>query len=58
MEAAVLVLASFFEGSLAGVSGLVRGPCFRLVGETVFFVFADGSSSFGVVEGRVSMGDD
>ena len=34
------------EGSFVGVSGLVREPCFLLVGEISLFVFRGGTSSF------------
>ena len=46
-DAAVLVLTSFFAGSLAGFSGLIREPCVLLVGETLF--------SFSLVEGFHSL---
>lgn len=57
VDATVLVLAFFFAGSLAGLSDLVREPCFLLVGETLFFGLAGGSSSTVVVDGKVSIGD-
>ena len=59
VDATVLGLTSLFVGSLARFSSLIREPCFLLVGETLFFVFAGGLSSFVVVvgDGGVSMGD-
>ena len=56
MEVGVLVLLSFFAAySLAGVSGLVRGPCLRLVGERSFFVGGRGGSESGAVARGGSM---
>lgn len=57
VDAAVLVLTSFFAGSLAGFSGLIREPRVLLVGETLFFVFAGGRSSLVVFDGMVATGD-
>ena len=59
MDAIGLSLRSLVEGTLGGFSSLIREPCFLLVGERLFFSFAGGLSSFGVVvvDGGISMGD-